>query len=197
MKNCPKCQSINEESYDLCWKCQYNFTGNEIDLTTNILLDKPIFQDDIKSDSERELSLKEPVFNAEIEDISKTDSSAVEPAFKAENEIISKIASSVYCPNCNTELVSSYVFCPNCQYQLKKRSIYTDLSNEEGGLKIKCLRCKEAMYFRGTFKFHEGSNMETYRNQSEIFTNRECFDLYFCHRCRKVEFFFPQEKNLP
>jgi hypothetical protein len=50
------------------------------------------------------------------------------------------------------------------------------------------------MLYKGAFKFHEGTRMGVMGDLFELFTNREEFDLYFCPKCRKIEFFLPQDE---
>ncbi|MDO8928817.1 MAG: hypothetical protein Q7W54_07500 [Bacteroidota bacterium] len=57
---------------------------------------------------------------------------------------------------------------------------------------IDCLRCKISMSYNGNVRFHEGTRMGAFGDLFELFTNRESFDLYFCPKCGKVEFFLPQ-----
>lgn len=53
---------------------------------------------------------------------------------------------------------------------------------------INCLRCNTQMVFAGTKNFHEGS----YWAEALLGAwgeNREVFDIYYCPRCGKAEFF--------
>jgi hypothetical protein len=43
--------------------------------------------------------------------------------------------------------------------------------------------------YAGTKKFHEGTRWGVLGELGELFVNKEKFDVYFCPRCGKVEFF--------
>lgn len=134
MKNCPNCNSECEDSFDLCWNCQYSFSEKRI--------------------------IQNPEF-------------------------------SEVCPHCKIEVDSSYEFCPNCRHKLGLNCLPSDPTAYEGRLKIDCLRCKTPMYFKGNSKFHEGTRIGALGNLFELMTNRESYDLYFCPKCGKIEFFLP------
>jgi len=55
-----------------------------------------------------------------------------------------------------------------------------------------CPRCQVELQFIGTKKFHEGGSQGTHvllGGWSELFTNREQYDVYVCPRCGRVEMF--------
>ena len=96
------------------------------------------------------------------------------------------------CPGCKSEVDSKLKFCPYCKCDL---AVGNTLENQgvPGPVKqINCLRCQIPMSFNGNFKFHEGTRMGAMGDLFELFTNRESFDLYFCPKCGKVEFFLPE-----
>ena len=109
----------------------------------------------------------------------------------SEKRIVSKTEFSETCPHCNIEVDSSYEFCPNCQHKLGINSIPSDPSVYEGALKLDCLRCKTPMFFKGTSKFHEGTRYGVFGDFFELLVNRESFDVYFCSKCGKIEFYLP------
>jgi len=53
----------------------------------------------------------------------------------------------------------------------------------------KCLRCSSLMAYAGTKQFHEGSRMGVLGDLAELFVGREGYDVYYCTRCGKVEFY--------
>lgn len=55
--------------------------------------------------------------------------------------------------------------------------------------KVQCLRCDYPMNHAGTRQFHEGSRWGALGDLGELFVNRETFDVYYCPKCGKVEFF--------
>ena len=57
------------------------------------------------------------------------------------------------------------------------------------GASVKCLRCEQPMEYGGKKKFHEGSRVGVFGDLGELFVRREVYDVYFCGRCGKVEFF--------
>lgn len=95
------------------------------------------------------------------------------------------------CPKCNMIIEPDFEFCPNCFYKLGLDSVPRTSKSYEGPLKNKCLRCSIPMFFKGNFKFHEGTRVGAIGNIFELLTNRESFDLYFCPKCGKIEFFLP------
>jgi len=93
------------------------------------------------------------------------------------------------CPACSAEIESKLHFCPYCKHDLKS-VIEIDRHGVPNAVKqIKCLRCQVPMSFNGNFRFHEGSWVGVFGDLFELFTNRESFDVYFCAKCGKVEFF--------
>lgn len=95
------------------------------------------------------------------------------------------------CPACKAEIDSHLNFCPYCKFDLKA-SAPLDHPGVTGPVKqIDCLRCKVPMSYNGNFRFHEGTRIGALGDLFELFVNRETFDLYFCPKCGKVEFFLP------
>lgn len=99
------------------------------------------------------------------------------------------------CPNCNSEVDEHFELCWKCNYSFSdKRILKTEeLSKNITEKEIDCLRCKIPMKYSGKFKFHEGNRIGFWGNIFELFQNRESFDLYHCTKCRKIEFFVPEE----
>ena len=62
-------------------------------------------------------------------------------------------------------------------------------AQERIGKATKCLRCKNAMEYAGTKRFHEGSRIGVLGDLAELFVGREAYDVYFCTHCGKVEFY--------
>jgi hypothetical protein len=96
------------------------------------------------------------------------------------------------CPACKAEIDGALNFCPYCKCDLNA-GIEIDKHGTPGPVKqIDCLRCQVPMSFNGNFRFHEGTRIGALGDLFELFTNRESFDLYFCPKCGKVEFFLPE-----
>ena len=54
---------------------------------------------------------------------------------------------------------------------------------------ISCSSCNVALTYVGTKKFHEGTRWGVLGEIGEFFVNKETFDVYYCPKCGKVEFF--------
>lgn len=54
---------------------------------------------------------------------------------------------------------------------------------------IACSSCKVTLAYAGTKKFHEGTRWGLLGDLGELFVNKETFDVYYCPKCGKVEFF--------
>jgi hypothetical protein len=54
---------------------------------------------------------------------------------------------------------------------------------------IACSSCQVTLQYAGTKKFHEGTRWGLLGDLGELFVNKETFDVYYCPRCGKVEFF--------
>ncbi len=52
-----------------------------------------------------------------------------------------------------------------------------------------CLRCEGQMEYAGTKTFREGGGFGALGGLGELFVGRECYDVYFCPSCGKVEFY--------
>ena len=113
-----------------------------------------------------------------------------------EERILLNTEFSKACPHCNTEVDSSYKFCPNCQHKTGLNCLPAESSAYEGELKIECLRCQVPMFFKGSSRFPEGPGISAMGNPTELMTNREPFDLYFCPKCGKIEFFLPNNERI-
>jgi len=98
----------------------------------------------------------------------------------------------VVCPSCNAEIDANLNFCPYCKQDLSAISVVANHDISDPVAQIDCLRCKVPMSYNGNVRFHEGTRMGAFGDLFELFTNRESFDLYFCPKCGKVEFFLPQ-----
>ncbi len=136
MKSCPNCKEESENTFEICWNCQYSFT---------------------------------------------------------EKRILQNTEFTETCIYCNARVDPSLEYCPNCNHKIKLNRVTSESSEESEGLKTDCLRCKTPMLYKGPFKFHEGTRIGVMGDLFELFVNREAFDLYFCPKCRKIEFFLPQD----
>jgi Zn finger protein HypA/HybF involved in hydrogenase expression len=61
---------------------------------------------------------------------------------------------------------------------------------------LKCLRCfDKKMIYNGTQRFHVSSNSAPFiiGDVGELFVNKQTFDLYYCPKCGKVEFYFREK----
>jgi Zn finger protein HypA/HybF involved in hydrogenase expression len=54
---------------------------------------------------------------------------------------------------------------------------------------VRCSSCAVSLTYAGTKKFHEGTRWGLLGDLGELFVNKETFDVYYCPRCGKVEFF--------
>ena len=54
---------------------------------------------------------------------------------------------------------------------------------------VACSSCKVSLAYAGTKKFHEGTRWGLLGDLGELFVNKETYDVYFCPKCGKVEFF--------
>lgn len=52
-----------------------------------------------------------------------------------------------------------------------------------------CPRCDQMLSYVGTKAFHEGTRYGFLGDLGELFVNKECFDVYVCNRCGRVELF--------
>ena len=55
--------------------------------------------------------------------------------------------------------------------------------------KIFCSNCRLELSYAGTKRFHEGTRWGVLGDLGELFVKKETFDVYFCAKCGKVEFF--------
>ena len=53
----------------------------------------------------------------------------------------------------------------------------------------KCLRCDKPLKYVGTREFHEGPGGGIFSDLTELFMNKERFDVYVCQNCGRVELF--------
>ena len=105
-------------------------------------------------------------------------------------KVIDNSEFKLICPGCNAEIESSLNYCPNCHYDLKEIDDLNDTPSKFPK-HIDCLRCNVQHEYQGNFKFQE-TKVGALDNLSELFMNRESFDLYCCPVCGKVEFFLPE-----
>ena len=97
---------------------------------------------------------------------------------------------NLICPGCNREIESSLDYCPHCQYNLKELNEQNDTTTKFPK-HIDCLRCNTELEYQGNFKFNE-TRVAASDILSELFANKESFELYCCPICGKVEFFLPE-----
>lgn len=112
-----------------------------------------------------------------------------------ENKVFTERDFGLQCPGCNSVISPDLNFCPVCKQDLNAIADLDLKLNPGQVAEIECLRCKIPMSFNGNIKLHEGTRFGAFGNLFELFTNRESFDLYFCPKCRKVEFFIPDISN--
>ena len=97
------------------------------------------------------------------------------------------------CPNCNSEIEDDFDLCWNCNFCFTEGKIIEIKDLTKVTRELDCLRCKIPLNFAGQYKFHEGTRTGVFGNLFELLVNRECFDLYLCPECGKIEFFTPLE----
>ena len=102
------------------------------------------------------------------------------------------------CPNCNEKIEAGFEVCWNCCYSLPEDRVIdceieldTNTESDPNTRKIPCLRCNINLLYSGFYRFHEGLSLGALGNFFELFVNKECFEIYICPKCRKVEFFAP------
>lgn len=110
-------------------------------------------------------------------------------------EVLADKDFKLVCPACNAEIDANLHFCPYCKHDLNAVSEVNQNLNPLPVKEIECLRCKIPMSYNGNVRFHEGTRIGAFGDLFELFTNRESFDLYFCPKCGKVEFFLPEIMN--
>lgn len=96
----------------------------------------------------------------------------------------------VVCPKCNAVVPSSVTYCPKCNSYVRENDEETD-KKASGYNDLVCLRCKVPLEYQGNYKFHEGTRYGVMGDLFELLTNKESFDLCYCPKCGKVEFFLP------
>lgn len=101
----------------------------------------------------------------------------------------------VVCPSCQNEIDPALKFCPYCKHDLTSCSEFNHNLSGKSALQIDCLRCHVPMSFGGNKKFHEGPKLGAMGDLLELFENRESFDMYYCSKCGKIEFFLPYADN--
>lgn len=90
------------------------------------------------------------------------------------------------CPKCHEEVEDNFEVCWKCGYSFPDEDIIP--VEEKGARKLNCLRCQTPMNYVGETKFVTGVNTNVF----DLLNNRECFELYVCPECGKVEFFIPR-----
>ena len=105
------------------------------------------------------------------------------------------------CPNCHEEIEDGFEICWNCCYSLTENRVIDcekelDANTELEELEVKtrkidCLRCHIDLHYSGVYRFHEGARYGALGNFFELFVNQECFEIYVCSKCGKVEFYIP------
>jgi len=98
------------------------------------------------------------------------------------------------CAQCGEEIEDQFDSCWKCSGQAQQAKPI--LRPERPALQ--CLRCREGMEYFGNKRFHEGGHLAA--AISDLFVNREAFDVYACPWCGHVEFFMelpPAEKVGP
>jgi hypothetical protein len=103
------------------------------------------------------------------------------------------------CPRCGVISEPGFDLCYACgsgrDGMPPERSFRPDdaPSPEPGGRALDCLRCGQPMSFRGSQRFHEGSQAAPFLlgGLGELLVNRQVFDVHACTGCGKVELFLP------
>src|SRR5687767_15146923 len=95
--------------------------------------------------------------------------------------------SVVVCSECYHENSSQDVFCARCGTRLQ--NTYDEQQTEQATSPMLCPRCDRPLSYVGTKDFHEGPGGGVFSDWTELFMNKERFDVYVCRRCGRVEFF--------
>lgn len=102
------------------------------------------------------------------------------------------------CVKCRESLDDTFYVCWNCgtakdgteDPTFCKDENISDETEETVADPLFCIRCNHALNFIGTKKFHEGTLLfDVAGGFSELFKNREHFDVYMCPHCGRLEFF--------
>ncbi|AXK70857.1 hypothetical protein DWG18_00170 [Lysobacter sp. TY2-98] len=95
------------------------------------------------------------------------------------------------CPRCGTQNDADYALCASCGARPDGSINPAMAETAPGGRVLDCLRCGRPMTFRGSQRFHEGSQAAPFLlgGLGELLVNRQTFDVFACPGCGKVEFF--------
>lgn len=63
------------------------------------------------------------------------------------------------------------------------------MSDQDHVNPLKCPRCDRELRYAGSREFHEGPGGGLFSDITELFMNKERFDVYICPRCGRVELF--------
>lgn len=112
-----------------------------------------------------------------------------------EDRVFKESDFELQCPACNTVIDQNLKFCPVCNHDLNSISENNHNLNSGRVAEIDCLRCKIPMINNVNSNLHEGSGIGAIGELLELVSNRESFDVYFCPKCGKVEFFLSNVGN--
>ena len=99
------------------------------------------------------------------------------------------------CPICDTEIDDdSWQECWKCSHRrgttAEDVDDLRDCQTKKQSFQPNCIRCKTPSHYAGTKRFHEGSNLGFWLgDMGHLFQNHERYDVYYCPKCGKVEFF--------
>ena len=115
---------------------------------------------------------------------------------------MAKMKSYWTCTNCHEQVDFNYEVCWKCQYDREGNprvdlveGVRIDDPGEREALAEKhkdkqCIHCKIALEYRGSKRFHEGTQWGVFGDIGELFERRVELEMYSCLRCRRVEFFY-------
>lgn len=96
------------------------------------------------------------------------------------------------CSKCGERIDESFDACWKCGTSKDEAPAVTTNTEAES-----CPSCQTPLEYMGRKSFHEGTKWGALGDLSELFVNREHFDVYMCPHCRRVEFFVDRRPDLP
>jgi hypothetical protein len=105
------------------------------------------------------------------------------------------------CIRCGEDVEDTFEVCWNCQANRSgvlpaghnsSHEDIDDIDRDIANRKFKpmdCLRCRSALEYVGTKKFHRGPNLGALGDWAELFVGHESLEMYRCSECGHVEFF--------
>jgi hypothetical protein len=92
------------------------------------------------------------------------------------------------CSTCGEKHEDQFNSCWKCN-QTRSGSPVVTAPEREDTHPLCCARCATRLDYVGSKRFHEGARWGVLGELGELFVNRECFDVFVCPRCGRVEFF--------